>query len=365
MSDVHIKNRTWNNNTTVTGDSYKALDTVLLSKERDTDILIIGGDWFDSNKITSEDLSKTKQFISNFKKVYFIRGNHDKVDPSFLSILDSETTNTVSVKELTKTPYQLYNNVFIAGIPWMHSSTDLQNEITDCISEFAHISINYKDPVLYLVLHTSFKHLLSFDGSYKLTAEWMKEAIGNLRVYTLVGDIHTRDTRIINDITGAYIHSSGSLYPLSVDKTEEDYAMSLIDLDTAEIIDIPCSVRSYYTYGYTSKKELDDFVSSVVSENTNSVLKPYIRVIIPAVFDVQILQSSYPDVVLNVHREYSSDFQTSTQNTSSGYTIENAITDELKGNELLTDLCLALVSSDDPVKELDGWLTFWGVERIN
>ena len=98
MADAHIKCRTWTNYMGLQGDAYAALDLVN-EKLEGIDTLVIGGDWFDSNHPSSTDINQSFQFLRHFKSVFFIRGNHDNVQPSYLSAL-SEQGGQTTVTEL-------------------------------------------------------------------------------------------------------------------------------------------------------------------------------------------------------------------------------------------------------------------------
>ena len=114
MADAHIKSRTWTNYMGLQGDSYAALDKIsqkLTKQEQNINTLVIGGDWFDSNHPSSTDINQSFQFLRQFRSVFFIRGNHDSVQPSYLSALPEQGGHTV-VTELQP------GEVYTPGIDW-------------------------------------------------------------------------------------------------------------------------------------------------------------------------------------------------------------------------------------------------------
>lgn len=367
MADAHIKARTWTNSMQLVGDAYKALDRLQHSEAiSDVKILVIGGDWFDSNRPSSVDLAKTREFMLQFNIVYFIPGNHDSVTPSFLEVFDQLVTDDdmCVVHRLSEDIISMYgvDHCYIAGIPWMHSAEELKAKIKQITANFKE---NYsKDDVLYLVLHTSFKHLLAFDGAYKLTKEFIADACADSNIRVLVGDIHTRDTTVYNEQTGAYIHSPGSLYPLSFDKAEDQNTVSKINCISGHIEDIPVDVRTYITWDYTNRTDLNTLVAGMVQDNPEGFLKPFIRTVVTDA-EVQITDGEYPEVVIQVVSAQSAEVSHKPESRKETYTISQAIEEELAEDDPdINDLAQALYASDDPLAEIENWLKFWNVERV-
>lgn len=365
MADAHIKARTWTNSMQLVGDAYAALDKLQHSNSlTDVKTLVIGGDWFDNNRPTSTDLKRTREFLHQFKDIYFISGNHDNVTPSFLEIFDP-LTSVSCIHRLNEEIIKLSNqdNVYIAGISWVHSAEDLKTRITGIADTFR---TQYKQSdVLYLVLHTSFKHLLAFDGSYKLTQEFISDVCKDSNIRVLVGDIHTRNTTIYNESTQSYIHSPGSLYPLSFDKTSEAHAVSKVSVISGDIEDINTDVRMYSILQFTNRNDLSAYVADVISVDNAGVLKPFIRLVLPDGMEVQITDSDYPDVVLQVVNTSADREDAVRVLRNETYTISQAIEEELADDDPdINDLAQALYASDDPLAEIERWLNLWKIERI-
>ena len=361
MADVHVKSRTWTNSLQLTGDAYTALNTVLekLSDQKRLPVtLVIGGDWFDSNRPSSTDILRTNYFLDQFMYVYYIAGNHDNVDPSFLSAFNCN--RTVQIKRLSETPEKMAEqDAWIAGVSWMSSAEKLQESIKSICTTWR--AEHQKEEVLYLVLHTSFQHLLAFDGAYKLTADFIKSVIGEHTVRILVGDIHVRDTMDL-DHPGQYIHSPGSLYPLSLDQTDRQFAVSLIESVTGAIADVPIKVRSYTSVKYTTDEALHMLYNRVVGEADNDPLPPFIRVVIDPEAEVHINTAQFPGAVVQVVRE-STESQDERIISSAGCTLLQAAVEEAGDDELLSQLVEGILAADDPLQELKDWLDFWKVKQ--
>lgn len=367
MADCHIRSRTWTNFMQLQGDAYCALQKVsdqLSSLKSPPKVLVVGGDWFDGNRPSSWDVRETFRFLSQFELVLFVNGNHDKVEPSFLEILQGLGCTNVRVENLQNQSSRVIrfdNRFFIAGLNWMENADQLKAAIREIAVEYKSLGT---DQPLYLVLHTSFQHLLGYEGSYKLTIHDVEEIFGDSQVRVLVGDIHTRDLTHISDMNGSYVHSPGSLYPRSFDKVNEEYAVSLINTGTGEIKDLDCRVRLYYRYDYKSRDELDQLVEIAKQESKDLPLPPFIRVVVPKYSEVKILQTDYDDVVIQVVTEDSEDQEEITsRQLQEQYTLAQAVAEEANEDDDIRDLAVALIAADDPLAEIEGWLKFWNVVR--
>ena len=271
MADAHIKGRTWTNYMGLQGDAYAALDLVS-EKLEGIDTLVIGGDWFDSNHPSSTDINQSFRFMRKFKSVFFIRGNHDNVQPSYLSAL-SEQGGQTTVTELQ--PGEVYTpsiDFNLTGIPWVASRSDLLQAL-----EQTREALEGKPGRSFVVLHTSCRHLLGFDGSWQLEAADL-ELFKDTPVTFLVGDIHKRDTLQLSD--SCSLHSPGSLYPLSWDRVGDSCSVSVVNSKTAEIHAVPSDVRSYTSLDFTNMQDLNQVVEGLVEDNKRAGLpcRPFIRV---------------------------------------------------------------------------------------
>lgn len=358
MADAHIRSRTWTNSMQLGGDAYAALEKIPDELDRMVSYppalrLVVGGDWFDSNRPSAEDLLRTRQFMRRFKYVGYIRGNHDSCSPSFLSSIFDDGDPWIG-DGLTRVPgaWQL------VGLDWNASADKVREDIAGMLS-----TADSRLP-LYLVLHASFKHLLGFDGAYQLDAEWIKDTFKDRCVRVLVGDIHTRHTlELPHD---GWIHSPGSLYPRSWDKVQEPCCVSLIDPDTGGIRDVPCDVRRYVQLEYAGQPELIKELQRMSEEHEDGMLDTFVRVVVPEGAP-PLPRTSVPHVQLQSVSAIDDNEEApgeTPQAVADDRSLLQAVVEECGDDRDLADMASALVASDDPLKEIEQWLEYWKVERI-
>ena len=383
LADFHVKARTWTNNTQVRGDAYEAMKQIGdLAEEKGLDTLVIGGDFFDSNRPTPDDLVQTVDFLSRFKQVYYIRGNHDSCDPSYLEGVSRILGTRNFVTQLNGQFVQLQNSSYLTGISWMPSKEEYKHAVQSTLEYFRN---EYPGKTLYLVLHTSFQHLLAFDGAYTFdtaeVAQWCKDT----DVVLLVGDVHVRDTRrvavfpppadskgVLHNLGELIFHSPGSVYPLQFNETGSVKAVTLVD--TAEddynmrLRPLPVEVRKYATMRYsgtqnTLKDWLENFNNGYYQE-WSGYLPAYIRIILdPGVEPPHIIPSDYPNLVIQIQVEADEFDPGHAVDAADGtYTLEQAINDEFPDPDV-AEIANQLVKSPDPAGDLQEYLELWQVER--
>ena len=386
LADFHVKARTWTNNTQVRGDAYEAMKQIGdLAEEKGLDTLVIGGDFFDSNRPTPDDLVQTVDFLSRFKQVYYIRGNHDSCDPSYLESVSRILGVNNFVTQLNGQFVQLANNSYLTGISWMPSKEEYKHAVRSTLDYFKN---EYPGKTLYLVLHTSFQHLLAFEGAYTFdtaeVAQWCKDT----DVVLLVGDVHVRDTRrvavfppppppadskgVLHNLGELIFHSPGSVYPLQFNET--DFVKAVTIIDTAEddynkrIRPLPVEVRKYASFRYTgSQNTLKDWLESFNNgyyKEWPGYLPAYIRIILdPGVEPPHIIPSDYPNLVIQIQVEADEFDPGHAVDTADGtYTLEQAINDEFPDPDV-AEIANQLVKSPDPAGDLQEYLELWQVER--
>ena len=193
----------------------------------------------------------------------------------------------------------------------------------------------------------------------------IKQICGNEKINILVGHIHTRDTLVYNE-AGAYIHSPGSLYPLSSDKMGVPCYGSIITAETGHISDFSSDVRKYVSVNIA---EIDD-LSAYLAENKLEPedwrwLPTFVNIIVPEDYDKQLVLPETDKFVFKVDKRLASR-QVAVQSTSNVYTIQDAVREELQqeaNKEMVLEMAEELLASDDPVGTLDEWLTFWQVRK--
>ena len=194
----------------------------------------------------------------------------------------------------------------------------------------------------------------------------IKDICGEEKIYFLVGHIHTRDTTVYNS-AGAYIHSPGSLYPLSADKMGEPCFASMIDLGNSQIQDIPATVRRYETVS------INDIQGDIIPALDNAGFKPehvwslptFVRIIVPEGYDQPILLPETRDYVFKIERQLA--HADVVQKVQTSYSIQQAIKDELAdatNREMAVDMAEEILASDDPMATIEKWFEFWGVKKV-
>jgi DNA repair exonuclease SbcCD nuclease subunit len=248
MADAHIRLRTWPNWTALRGDAHEALRRIASFKaayeeEHGGAITcgLAGGDILDSNRPSSEDVLVLRDFMRLFRQWYFVRGNHDKVSPSFQMLADSDE---VRVAELFPDSMVRLGGSVLCGVSYCETASGLLEQLRSVPSA--------GDLPQYVLMHNAFRHLLGHDESWKVTIDEAGEIFSGRQVRILVGDIHTRDTTRMGE-TGGYIHSPGALYPQSWDAVDSEHAATLLDLGTGDISEIACGVRSYFRIPRSSR----------------------------------------------------------------------------------------------------------------
>ena len=367
-ADCHMKRRTWTNSTLLKDDATVAFCKAVVAATRHPNVtdIVIGGDLFDSNRPTAQDLLVVKDALTaNFNACYYIRGNHDNCEPSYLeAITGSLEDDDFHLVHLGSVFTPMDTGVWMTGLDWGPSASEMFEKLRQIVKDWRQME-DHDNMILYVVMHCSFQHLLGFDGTYDFTVDMIKDLCGEDHINFLVGHIHTRDTLVYNS-KGAYIHSPGSLYPLSTDKMGEQCYASLINLRTGEINDIAVNVRKYATVNIVNAG--DDLIKTLDSLEyapDSNHLPTFVRLVIPADWTQPIPQVDDPRYIIKVDRQVAQ--QQAVTSVRSSYSINQAIRDELAdqaNRDMVVEMAEELLASDDPVGTLDGWLEFWGVKKV-
>lgn len=374
LADFHVKARTWTNNTQVRGDAYKLMQTIGdYAEVHNINTLLIGGDFFDSNRPTPDDLVQTVDFLTRFEHVWYIRGNHDSCDPSYLEAISRIMGTKQHIIQLLGHIVHLPNHVCLTGIPWMPNKEEYRKAVFDTIRYF---NENYdKKYKLYLLLHTAFKEVLSFDGVYTFSTADFSDLCPNHNINLLVGDVHKRDTRLCGffkqeeSIGSLVFHSPGSVYPLQFNEANEFHGVTIVNTKETGVDQfrpLGIKVRDYVNYEYKDPAELSLFLDTVrdMPEYRGGSLPLYVRVVVPVGVDVpRIDMSQYPDMIVQIQLEMDvEEVDNKTASVQDGYTLEQAINDEFEDKDV-AEIANTLISVPDPAEELRKYVDFWGVER--
>ena len=356
MADAHITRRTWVNSTVLSGDAYLALSKVADKiNGKGIRTLVIGGDWFDTNRPAPDDLVATMDFIGRFNNVYYIRGNHDSGVPSYLEADREDAITHKAAKEIgtaERTAIDM-GGCLLYGIPYMDDAGDLRKEL-----EAAAENARYYNKPLIVVMHATFRHLLGFDGTWQLDGEELPAIFKDCqRVTILVGHIHVRDTRTFGNVT---VHSPGSLYPRSSDKMMDEHAVTVVYGFTGMLKGLRTDVRRYFEADWTSQQDLDDMAKSMAEDNPKGWLPPYLLLKLPPKSEDH---PRFPDGI-KMQVTFRKDInEASVVQRKRASTLEDAVSAECD-DEDMRQLALALMRTDDVVAEVDKWLSVWGVEKL-
>lgn len=379
LADFHVKARTWTNNTQIRGDSYAAMQKIGdYAETNQLDTLVIGGDFFDSNRPTPEDLVQTVDFLSRFKQVYYIRGNHDSCDPSYLESVSRILGTKNFVALLNSQLIHLGYGSYLTGISWMPSKEEYKKTVQDLLQYFRE---NHPGKTLYLVLHTSFQHLLSFEGAYTFDQREVNKWCSGIKVVLLVGDVHVRDTTESSSYTNKLeelghttFHSPGSVYPLQFNDADNAKYVTVIDLSPSirdnreRISGVPVEVRKYASFHYANDpEELQRWLESLRKERQEikRLLPTYARIIVDTGSETpRLSMSDYPDLVIQIQLEADEfDAGHAVDAADGAYTLEQAINDEFPDPDV-AEIANRLVASADPADDLRKYLELWQVERV-
>lgn len=365
MADAHITRRTWVNSTVLSGDAYKCLEQ--LGGPGLPETLVIGGDWFDTNRPSSDDVVKTMEFLDHFRTVYYIRGNHDNVVPSYLEA-DMERTGhlTVALDDAYgnidgRTLYNASDARFTPmNVLYGISHTDDTAFLKKQLESVAERIRKRPTPEGIVVLHAAFRHLIPLDGVWQLDGNEVSEIFKGCKVTLLVGHVHKRDTRMFGD--NVLFHSPGSLYPRSSDAMLEEHFVTRVSFDGSIAGKTQTDCRRYFEVPWSSQKDLDEAAAGAVDDNPDGWLQPYMLVKLPPKSEAH---PAFPDgVSMQVTFRKTAEKNVGTvMAPRKASTLEDAVGAECD-DEDMRQLALTLARSDDPVKEIDEWLEAWKVEKI-
>lgn len=255
-ADIHLRPYIWRSYKDIKDDSYLAwhqlcdfvLNKVFRSFNEPT-VLILGGDIFDSTTPSgkSENAFKTGlDKLAGKVPVYFIPGNHDEEE-----VARPLLWNCIPLSEA---PIKI-DDTIICGIPYTRNVDLLHEKIANI------------PPCDYLVMHSAFKHLLSFDEMWQVQEDDIPEYIEHV----LVGDIHKKD------ITGKII-SPGSLAVNNVKEFSQEHGVWVINTNT--------NTQSYhpiFTRFFTTHIINENSISQIAELIEHGKDQKYLQQLLPAI----------------------------------------------------------------------------------
>lgn len=356
MADGHVRGRTWTNSMVLQGDAYAALQHLSAASTL-ADTLVIGGDWFDSNRPSSRDVDESLACLRRFARVYYIKGNHDSAEPAWLGGI------LPSARHLTTTPEALFSGVYICGVDWLPRREDMLAALTEACGNAAGLEGCRR---LYVVLHDALKETLAFDGTYLCTVKELCSAFGDLPfpVGFLVGHVHRRKVLEMGD---DIVLSPGPLYPDAVDRMRESCGAFLLYADGRKPEIASTNVRMYVSADYTDDAALAELCRDCVRKSSvrGYVLPPAVMLHVGGDSDVAVHPPKDSGVVVHIVRDtaQAGTSQPERQFTASSQGMLDAIQEAASYDNTIRDMAVALYECDDPLAEIDKWLTHWGAVR--
>lgn len=381
MADCHIRKRTWSNFAKVSDDAYFALTKIQQQIPTLPSTLLIGGDWFDTDRPSTTDILKSAEFFANFSRVLYIPGNHDRHCGEIFSALQETSKHLTESTEFIDVSKQRFVDPHkgawvIAGLPYIHDQEQFIAAVTELVLD---VKNEYPNSRLYLVLHANFKHLLGFEGAYHISNEQIKDIAGNYPVSVLVGHVHTRDLsfyglRIPEQNDAAWVHSPGSLYPSDFRQAVNPEAIpsvTVLKMGIGDLIDYPVPVRAYRELTFTDYDSLETELKNIAKFTTEEQypLPAMVRLHVPA--DMLNSSISVPaeladKIILQITTAGVNE-QELEVNAAEGYSMIEATKEALaaygEDAEQLSEYAEALLTSEDVLGTIDEWLEFWGVMR--
>lgn len=239
VSDVHIKNRLWTNFAGIQGDAYIALQKITSTQDASHNVCISCGDFFDSNRPTSKDLTEASDFIQSFETFLYVSGNHDDAEPPLPEALDRRR-----VKRLTHEIPYILDNLQIFGC----SFTADKELLTEQLQAMAtYIFENPSDRKTLIVLHQSFEGL----QANPMVTMSLLESIFSTPVTVFIGDTHLNKKCLKNNIT---VVSPGALVPQNKAEALLDHYIYKINSTTGEFKKQPIEVRNYVIFNPTEEE---------------------------------------------------------------------------------------------------------------
>lgn len=218
FGDTHLRTAPWKRQ--VLGDAVydvfsKAVNDLIEEHKEDKEdvVFFLVGDIVDKKHLDEYTIRKVQgclKLVSDNFPLFYINGNHDSASAyGDGKGLTADYGTHMHKKLLTIGGKKVY------GLDYISSSKDFFHELEGA-------------PACdILCMHDSFKHLLGFEGSYKLDKSQVPEHIKHVAV----GDIHVQDSSLLP--SGGRVVSPGTIYPTSMGQLGP-YGYASYDTETNE-----------------------------------------------------------------------------------------------------------------------------------
>lgn len=347
VSDVHIKNRLWTNFSSVSGDSYAALQKIAAYVNSNKDVpsvCISCGDFFDSNRPSPVDLYEASKFIESFDNFLYIAGNHDDATPYLPSTLSCKCT-------LLDVSPVIVDNLYIFGV----SHTPSKEKLFDSLHQIAAYWDNLgrpedKHPVI--VLHQA---LEGIQGNAIISPTEL-ESIFTFPCKVFIGDTHVNVNFCKSNCD---IISPGSLVPQNKAEALQDNYIYMLDSETGEATRCLLKVRHF---------KLAEDLTTCPSFPDASIL-PTVCLVrsnkVPSEWKQQFKDIIFIEYPVTVRNNEEQSTITATQDMSLKEAVyaefENAFPEKA---DVLKQIFDRIENTEDPSVFLDKLLTKWKVSYV-
>lgn len=360
VSDLHIKNRTWQNYPAMTGDVSMALEKVIKTSAP-CHTMVLAGDLFHTPRPSSEDAILAGQLFYNANKVFFIDGNHEK-QPVYA------WASAINMYTERLTPHRarkLADGLYILGADY-ERDVDAQAQFLGTMRQtMLSVQEEYPSASFIAVIHQAVDCFMGRQDVYTVTRKQLEALSQGLRVTWICGHIHVSKV-VETGIPGVTIISPGSLYPLSSDElsAEHGYVQLTWDGKSLSAEKVPVKVRSYSKLRTSSvdavRKEAERlWEADKEAVLLGSMLVPYLRVVpekgtdprslrLPPTEELPVLVDVVSDVV------EADDRMRELVQASEQYSFPDAVSDECGDDQELRSACLDILASDDTMKTISG-----------
>lgn len=366
--DMHLKRRTWTNWPELSGDAYQVIEYMeqlrnfTLNKGKPISDIILCGDTFDSNMVSSADIYKFSQLTK--VPVRYIRGNHDSIQPSYIEAV----TNTFELSaELTPIAD---GAAYICGLPYIASRSELLTALENISTQIKLQDI--KEPI-YIVMHQAFEHMIPIEGAFQLSSSDV-EALFDRKVYILVGHIHKLDCRPLSGaLSGGYILSTSSPYPTAWENIPQFHGIHILDLASGEYVSVNFHIRDYITLEPSEAVYLIDMLQRISDCFIEGCLPTAVRITVPENMTVdaaKTLVAQHPNILARLGRSTSESAPVnhSSRPDSTTYSILDAVKEDLQNSgraqwDQLFLLATNIIEADDPADYLGKLISSWIAEE--
>ena len=352
LADCHLRDRTWVNWPQLHGDAEEALKLVRKNAEGIESVLL-AGDVFDTIRPSSSSQSILKTFLSAFRKVYVIAGNHDMAEPLHTEVLMRDTpTEVIRVGSRIAADT---GSCYITGMDYIRNRNTFRSEL-EILEHTLHNLDLERYRMNYIMLHAGIKELLGIDGMWQTSVQELTEFAGNRNITFLIGHVHKNKTFSLPG--GGCILSPGPLYPQNWQEALDSMKAFVLEPESAAVKSFPVDVRHYAVLA-EEEEATGEALARLDTEAGSSGMLPS-AVLVKAGRD---WKPDVPELRNLLIRKTITDTQPRTSGThtsESAVTLEDAVLQEIPESEPnLREFASQLMQSEDPVSYMASLMAHW------